>query len=328
MVLGIKSMSQRLKLASDDASLDLFAELLTHTQSALFGRTWFASPWALRYTEPRAWGFHHILQGACFACVDDHPPLTLRAGDLLIVGRPHTLTSKPGLPARPFDPKRDVVAHPTPDAHVGLLCGAYLFASDDAPHPLLTALPSHILLRAAQLPEALPHLIALLASELDEPRPGAGPLRARLMEAVLVYALRAWLRQHDPSRASSPLCALRDPALARALALMHRHPARPWTLAQLARAVGMSRATLARRFHDTVGVAPMHYLTQRRLALARRLLRSSNDTLQTIAAQVGYSSAFALSRAFSRAFGLPPQRFRAQHRATLKTLPAPNTDAR
>lgn len=311
MFARIKNMSQRLDRVPDDASLDLFAELLTHTQSALFGRTWFAPPWALRYDVPQAWGFHYVLQGACFACVDGERPLGLEAGDVLILGRPHTLTSQPGLPARAFDPALDEATQPPPGATAGLLCGVYLF-EPDASHPFFTALPPYIMLRAADLPDAVAPLIELIIAELDATRPGAVPLRTRLMETILVYALRAWLRRDDGARACGSLSALRDPSLARALALIHRDPARSWTLAQLARAVGMSRATFARRFHDAVGVTPMHYLTQRRLDLARRRLRSSTDTLDTIAEEVGYANAFSLSRAFRRAFGLSPRRFRAQ----------------
>jgi AraC-like DNA-binding protein len=98
-----------------------------------------------------------------------------------------------------------------------------------------------------------------------------------------------------------------------ALNLMHNNPAHPWTIAGLARAVGVSRAALARRFTELVGEPPMSYLTGWRLSLAADLLRDPDATLGSVASQVGYGSSFALSTAFKRARGISPR----DHRAAL-----------
>ncbi len=109
----------------------------------------------------------------------------------------------------------------------------------------------------------------------------------------------AWYKAHD------------DPIIGHAMKLLHNNPAHPWTLAALADAAGVSRATFARRFHDLVGEPPMAFLTGWRLALAADLLRETDATIASIAQQVGYGSSFALSAAFKRVRGLSPQQYRA-----------------
>jgi AraC-like DNA-binding protein len=100
-----------------------------------------------------------------------------------------------------------------------------------------------------------------------------------------------------------------------ALRLLHQEPSAPWTVASLAREVGVSRATLARRFADEVGETPMAYLTEWRLALAADLLREPDATVAGVARQVGYGTGFALSAAFSRVRGISP----SEHRALAST---------
>jgi transcriptional regulator GlxA family with amidase domain len=155
----------------------------------------------------------------------------------------------------------------------------------------------------------------LLVYELDHPRPGGRTTLTRLTDVLFIYALRAWSASNEPARPGR-LYGLRDPDIAAALAGMHGHPERPWSVEDLAELAKMSRAAFARRFTALVGEPPLAYLTRWRMELAARHLRESNDLVAHIAERVGYRSEYAFSRAFSRAFDEPPGRYRRAHRAS------------
>jgi AraC-like DNA-binding protein len=131
-----------------------------------------------------------------------------------------------------------------------------------------------------------------------------------LLDLLLIAVLRAWFPRPD-GHAPGWYRAHADPVVGHALRLMHHNPAHPWTLAELAREVGISRAALARRFHKLVGEPPMTFLAGWRIALAGDLLLEPGATLASVAHQVGYGSAFALSSAFKRVRGMSPQQYRA-----------------
>jgi AraC-like DNA-binding protein len=154
-------------------------------------------------------------------------------------------------------------------------------------------------------------LVELLAREVDAAGAGSGVATARLIDLVLIAAIRSWLStvegDHDPP---SWLLALREPIVAEALALLHQQPAERWTLERLGQELNVSRATLARRFTEAVGEPPLTYLTQWRMDLAARRHRTSSDTVERIAAEVGYGSEFAFNRAFARYQGQAPGRYR------------------
>lgn len=122
--------------------------------------------------------------------------------------------------------------------------------------------------------------------------------------------LRVWFAR-DEAAAPGWYRAQADPVVGPALKLLYNDPAHPWTVASLAAATGMSRAALARRFTALVGEPPMAFLTGWRLTLAADLLREPGATIGSVAAQVGYSSPFALSTAFKRERGISPRDFRA-----------------
>jgi AraC-like DNA-binding protein len=156
--------------------------------------------------------------------------------------------------------------------------------------------------------------VRLLTAELDGRAAGSRAVVDRLIDALFVQVVRAWLQrdERDANAGASWLRALRDPDIAGVLALLHDQPARPWTIGELARGTNMSRATLARRFTDRVGEPPMAYLTRWRMDLAAQRLRDTADAVAVIAKSVGYTSEHAFSRAFTRARGQPPGRYRAQ----------------
>ncbi|WP_171060043.1 AraC family transcriptional regulator [Streptomyces montanus] len=187
-----------------------------------------------------------------------------------------------------------------------LLIGKYRGRGEIATH-LLSALPPLLVIpRAAHVESAL---VSLLAEETVRNEPGQDLVLDRFLDLLLVASLRAWFSRPD-AEAPAWYRANGDPVVGTVLRLIHGHPGHPWTVAALAGRTGVSRATLARRFTDLIGMPPMAYLAGWRIDLAADLLRESDATIDSVARQVGYGSAFALSTAFKRARGISPQRYR------------------
>jgi AraC-like DNA-binding protein len=265
-----------------------------------------------------------VAQGACWLRVAGHPPVQLVRGDVIMLpgGSAHALTSSRNGRA---EPARTVLArHPRGEDGVAdlggsgpatqLICGEFTFEHDQA-HPVLSLLPA--LLHIPGTPAAgageLGTVVDLLAAELSGSRPGSDTVVAHLADILFVHILRAWLAS-DEDAGPSWLRALRDSQIGMALARLHAHPARPWTIGSIAAEVSMSRAAFARRFTSLVGEAPLAYLTRWRMNLAAQRLRDTSQPIATVAAQVGYTSEYAFSRAFTRFHGQPPGRYRRQPR--------------
>jgi transcriptional regulator GlxA family with amidase domain len=171
-----------------------------------------------------------------------------------------------------------------------------------------------MLLPARLASSATEGVVRLLGHEISEPRPGAGSVLNRLLDIVLVHVIRAWL-DADRGHQLPPswLAGLRDPVVAAALAAMHADPAQSWTLEDLAGHTATSRATLARRFAASVGETPGGYLTRWRMDLAAHRLRVTTQPVATVGRSVGYTSEYAFNRAFARACGIAPGRYRARY---------------
>ena len=187
-----------------------------------------------------------------------------------------------------------------------MLIGTYEHQSDVSGR-LLRALPPVLVLREDEWDCPV---IPLLASEITKDDAGQEAVLDRLLDLLLIAALRAWFARPEAG-APGWYRAYGDPLVGHALRLLHHNPAHPWTVAELARETGASRAALARRFNELVGEPPMAFLTGWRIALAADLLREPGATIGSVAEQVGYGSPFALSAAFKRVRGVSP----AQHRA-------------
>nr|MBP7666354.1 helix-turn-helix transcriptional regulator [Burkholderiaceae bacterium] len=178
-------------------------------------------------------------------------------------------------------------------------------------------LPAWFVLRADELPRLGPLSLALglLADELGQGAPGARAVVHGLMDVVFSYLLRELLRRQAPGTASWAQ-ALRDPPVHRALALMQADCAHPWTLDNLAAAVGLSRTGLAQRFRQALGDTPLAHLRTLRMQQAMRLLGETPQTLEQVATAVGYQDAFSFSKVFKREVGQSPREFRRQDAAT------------
>ncbi len=178
-------------------------------------------------------------------------------------------------------------------------------------NPLLGALPPLMRIRrAAGAPsDLLDRLIELTLAEVPAQRAGAECIRLRLSELMFVEVVRRYLEML-PQEQTGWLAGLRDPAVGRAVALVHENPARNWTIEELARETGVSRSVLAARFMRLVGCPPMQYLTRWRVQLAARLLTDGLAKVSAVGRDVGYKSDAAFSRSFKRVAGVSPAEWR------------------
>lgn len=270
-----------------------------------------AGRWGVRYSAFGQPSFAVVIEGSCRLAVDGERPLTLEAGDFVL------LPATPGFtmsgfesvkPAR-IDPK--VAPSPTGEVRHGsrggrpdvrLLGGYFIFDSSDAAF-LVSLLPAVVHIRGV---ERLATLVRLVGAEATERRSGRDLVLTRLVELLLIEALRSVSSDEAPA---GLLRGLADPRLAPAIRQMHGHVARPWTVTELARTAALSRSAFFDRFTRIVGVPPMEYLLGWRMAVAKDLLRREDFGLSEVAERVGYSSASSFSTAFSRYVGQPPSRF-------------------
>ena len=270
-----------------------------------------AGRWAVRYTDYGHPSFCTVLEGACRLAVDGEEPVTMSAGDFIL------LPSTPGFvmsgfqkaAAKVIDPKTAPVVtgelrHGDQEgpADVRLLGGFFVFDSPDA--GLLTSmLPRLVHVRGAG---RLATVVKLVSEEAGEERPGRDLVLTRLIEVLLVEALRAAPGEDTPA---GLLRGLADARVAAAMRQMHGDTARPWTMAGLAKEASLSRSAFFDRFVRAVGVPPMEYLLSWRMAVAKDLLRRRDMALEEVAERVGYGSASTFSTAFSRHVGQPPGRY-------------------
>jgi AraC-like DNA-binding protein len=266
-------------------------------------------------------GFHVVLEGDCWLLSDGGTPVTLGAGDAVLLphGTGHVIADSPADAAAveramPFEHWLDGTGQSrfpagSGSGEVEMLCGKYRLDRSRI-HPLLAELPEvvHLPNRVGSHPE-LRAAIDLLGRELGEQQAGSGIALTGLLDLLLVYMIRSWMEERTTGAWPA---ALGDPVAAAALRALHADPAAPWTNDRLAAEAGVSRPTLARRFTALVGRSPMAYLTWWRLTYAATLLRDTTDPLPTVARRVGYGTPYAFSHAFSREFGTPPGRYRAE----------------
>ncbi len=182
---------------------------------------------------------------------------------------------------------------------------------------LLTNLPQVIKVADRQGSDqgALGQFVRLAMTEAGTKRAGGESVLAKLSELMFIEVVRRHVEERQPQD-TGWLSALRDPFVGKALALLHQNPSHHWTIAELAKKVGVSRSVLAKRFGLIVGTPPIQYLANWRMQIAAGLLLSGTDSLDSIASSVGYDSAAAFSRAFSKMLGVPPSDWRQRSPTT------------
>jgi AraC family transcriptional regulator, alkane utilization regulator len=268
--------------------------------------------------------FHIVVSGECDVVVAGERR-RVGAGSVVLLptGHAHDMASGPGIPAVPAqsiippEPTGDdvlprLVCPGTGPATV-LLCG---FLACDGPlfDPLLAALPPLLIEEPGEGAESA-WFAAMLQYTMYQgaggPRPGFRGLQTRLVELMVIEVLRRYIAEL-PTDDLGWLAALRDPHVGRAVAELHADPGRAWTVADLARKVGVSRSVLAERFCRVAGMPPMQYLAQWRLQVACSLLKRRELSIAEAAARVGYQSESAFHRAFKRVVGEPPATWRTR----------------
>ena len=267
--------------------------------------------------------YHVVTRGSCWATLTGEPPLELRAGDVLVLphGEPYVISSQSRLASAPLSSVQPTRLPISVSKHDGegagneaaLVCG-YLGCDERPFEPLLGTLPRLLRLHADSAADGEGEPVArrlaeLALAESAASRAGSSCVLARLGELLFVDVVRKYVAELPPSRAGW-LAGLQDDQIGRALQKLHERPAHPWSLEELAKAVGMSRSALAERFTYFVGIPPIQYLAQWRMQLAASLLRGSKSSIAEIADRVGYGSEAALSRAFKRRLGVAPTPYR------------------
>jgi AraC-like DNA-binding protein len=270
-----------------------------------------AGRWGVRRTETGEPSYCVVLDGACLLTAADMDPIALEPGDFVLIPATYdfSMSSLRPPPARDFDkPPAQVapgeVRHGTREGppDVRFLIGHCEFAAPDAAL-LVSLLPRVVHVRGEA---RLPTLLQLVNDDSRGGRPARDVVLARLLEVLLIEALRG----AGGTDASPGLVrGLADPRLAHALRALHAAPERAWTVADLAREAALSRSTFFERFSRTVGMAPMAYLLTWRMALAQDLLRRGAGSIAEVAERVGYSSASTFTVAFARHVGEPPGRY-------------------
>ena len=266
--------------------------------------------WTVRRSDDGRPFYCAVLEGSCRLAVADQEPIRLDRGDFVLVPAAYDFsTSSLQPPPQGLEPERvemkpGVFRLGSPDVtpDVRMLVGHCAFGSDDA-GLLVSLLPRLVHVRGDR---RLVTLVELVNDEVQAARPGRDVVVARLLEVLLIEALRSGT---GPAAPPGLLRGLRDDRLAAALREMHERPGRSWTVVDLARKAALSRSTFFDRFQREVGVTPMEYLLGWRMALAKDLLRRDRVGMAQVAQQVGYSSASTFSVAFARHVGMPPAHF-------------------
>jgi AraC-like DNA-binding protein len=307
--------------------MDAISHLLTGpvAREAFVLRCSLRPPWSMRIADGAPLSVVALIRGHAYVTRDDAEPVRLEPGDVAVVrgARPYTVADAVGTePQVRIDPGQVCVdlgrAGAAPMSDVGvrtwgntadgptmLLTGTYDNRSMVG-RRLLGTLPGLVVARRDDVPA---ELVGFLAGQITSDEPGQAALLDRLLDLILIAVLRRHFTSQDPDRAGW-YRAYADPAIGRALRLMHDDPARPWTVAGLGAETGLSRAAFARRFTDLVGEPPMAYLAGWRLSLAADLLTEPGATVVSVARRVGYATPFAFSAAFKRQHRVSPRDYR------------------
>jgi AraC-like DNA-binding protein len=319
--------------------MDAFSEILSGVKmhGAVFFTAEFSAPWGLSMPAANVMAaklapgaahlvtYHLVVEGGAVIELADGPSIELKPGDVVIFphGDPHHMSSGKG--AKPPFPNYGISAKvksrdlsPLRAGGGGetsrFVCG-YMSCDPYLSRPILSGLPSvfKVNVRTDRAGHWLESSIMHLVDEAASGRVGSEAMLAKLSEALFVDTLRRHVAGL-PEQQMGWLTGARDPIVGKSLGLLHSRVAHPWTIADLADEVGISRSALVERFTRYLSEPPMTYLTRWRLQLAARSLENTSRGVAEIAADVGYESEAAFNRAFKREFGQPPGRYRSDHK--------------
>jgi AraC-like DNA-binding protein len=279
--------------------------------------------------------YHVVVSGRCFASLDGGEAVPVEAGEVVMFTNadPHVMSSSAGMRAEPPTADMiDIAGNGHLPYHINLMNGGtasarlvcgYL-ACDSRPfNPLLEALPKMLKAGDSRRNDSgwLGQFIHFAVAEVAEKRAGSESVLTKLSELMFIDVVRRYI-ETLPRQDTGWLAGLRDPLVGKALALIHARPSFSWTIEGLARQCGASRTVLAERFTQLAGIPPMHYLAKWRMQVASEMLNRGNVNMATIAAEIGYESEAAFSRAFKKMMGVPPSAWRLGARAAAEAVTA------
>ena len=305
-------------ISSDPPAPDPLAQVVGLLQpNASFSKLVLASgAWAMRRSEDGRPFYCVVLEGGFRLSVAGRETIILEQGDFVLLPESYDYTTSSLEPPAPdavlqrveLSPGVFRIGDPNEAPTVRMLVGHCAFGASDA-KLLVSLLPQLVHVRGQA---RLTTLVEQLNGETRADRPGRDLVLTRLLEVLLIEALRSTT---GPTAPPGLLRGLADDHVAVALRRMHERPMQRWTVVELAREAALSRSTFFDRFRREVGVAPMEYLLGWRMALAKDLLRRDRSGVAKVAERVGYSSASTFSVAFARHVGMPPVQYAREQRA-------------
>jgi AraC-like DNA-binding protein len=323
--------------------MDVLSEVLSavRLRGALFFNAEFSAPWCisssgavgiapyLPFKDAHLIMFHFLTEGRAYAWLEDGERVELSAGDIVVVpgGESHFLGN--GAPRRPVDSFREFaknVADGLKAVRFGgggettrFVCG-YMACDPRLCEVFLAGLPRIMRVPVASGPSGkwIENSIRFSVDASGGSDAGSSIVVGKLSEVLFVETLRSYISTL-PEGQTGWLAGVRDPTLAKALAVLHRDPAHEWTVEGLAKEVGLSRTRLAERFRHFLGMSPIAYLTDWRMRIGAEALEKTDKSVAEVALDVGYNSEASFNRAFKRAYNFPPAQFRQQKKIEIVT---------
>jgi AraC-like DNA-binding protein len=321
--------------------MDVLSEVLRviRLEGAIFFNAEFSAPWSLNSSPREALApyisltaghvirYHLVTEGHAYAQLVDGPRVELGPGDVVVFPHsdPHVLGNGDGArPAATFSTFEKNLTQGVQLMRFGgggettkFVCG-FMACEPHLSSVVLSGLPKILKLHIADEPSGkwIEDSIRYSVNTADGPDEGRGLVLTKLSEVLFVETLRRYVNALPPDQ-KGWLAGARDPVISEVLALLHKEPANPWTIANLARQVGLSRTRLAERFRNFLGESPMAYLAQWRLKLGADILQTTENSVAEVAAAVGYGSEAAFNRAFKREFKCPPAQFRRRYKTAV-----------
>jgi len=290
---------------------------LLRLTGTLYCRSELTAPWGVDLPAfDGCMMFHVVTAGRCWLEVEGDEPRLLQQGSLALVphGTGHCIRSSPTADSEPlFDipvervsDRYEIMRYGGAGELTHLTCGVVRF-DHIAGQQLIKLLPRVLQIDTWDNDESnwLQSTLRFITREARELRPGGETVITHLADILIIQAIRSWI-DSAPEADQGWLAALRDDQVGKALSAIHREPEKDWTVALLAKEIGMSRSGFSARFTSLVGESVMRYLTQWRMQLARVQLLETSDPLSMLADRLGYQSEAAFCRAFKRVFGVSP----------------------